>query len=117
VQLAESLALRLPYFDLATSVHAYTLACAGRKDEARAIVERLQWLSRERFVLKSFNPAVYLALDDPEAALGELKAAGEDRCPWYFQMLADPRLQGLHARAEFGEMKAELERIEASVEA
>jgi DNA-binding winged helix-turn-helix (wHTH) protein/tetratricopeptide (TPR) repeat protein len=115
VQLAETLALRLPYFDLATSVHAYALARGGRKDEARTILERLQWLSRERFVMKSFNPAVYLALGDPESALGELRAAGEDRCPWFFQMLADPRLELLHGRPEFTEMKATLARMEASV--
>jgi hypothetical protein len=115
VQLAETLARRLPYFDLATSVHAYALARGGRKDEARTILERLQWLSRERFVMKSFNPAVYLALGDPESALGELRAAGEDRCPWFFQMLADPRLELLHGRPEFTEMKATLARMEASV--
>ena len=115
VQLAESLALRLPYFDLATSVHAYALARAGRKDEARTILERLQWLSRERFVMKSFNPAVSLALGDAESALAELRAAGEERCPWFFQMLADPRLESLYGRPEFAEMKAMLTRMEASV--
>ncbi len=115
VELAERLALRLPYFDLATAVHAYALACAGREDESRAILERLQWLSRERFVLKSFTPAAYVALGDPESALTELRAAGEDRCPWFFQMLADPRLEPLHVRPEFQEMKAVLARMEASV--
>ena len=29
--------------------HAYALACAGHGDEARTIIERLQWLGRERF--------------------------------------------------------------------
>jgi TolB-like protein len=115
VELAAALTQRLPYFDLATAVHAYTLACARRADEARVILERLQWLSRERFVLKSFNPAVHLALDDPESALGDLKAAREDRCPWYFQMLADPRLKALQGHPEFESMKAELARMEASV--
>ena len=115
VELAETLALRLPYFDLATSVHAYALACAGRKDEALTILERLQWLSRERFVMKSFNPAVFVALGDHENALSELRAAGEDRCPWFFQMLADPRLEPLRGRPEFAEMKGTLARMEASV--
>jgi hypothetical protein len=116
IQLAGDLALRLPYFDLATSVRAYALACAGRKDESRMILERLQWMSRERFVLKSFNPAVFLALGDQQSALAELRAAGEDRCPWFFQMLADPRLKPLFENPEFVEMKAVLSRMEASVE-
>ena len=115
LDLAERLALRLPYFDLATAVHAYALACVGRAEESRAILERLQWLGRERFVLKSFTPAAYVALGDAESALAELRAAREDRCPWYFQMLADPRLEPLRARPEFQEMRAALTRMEASV--
>ena len=115
VELAKKLALRLPYFDMATAVHAYALAQAGRADEARAILDRLQWLSRERFVLKSFTPAVYVALGDPESALAELRCAEQDRCPWFFQMLADPRLALLRSRPEFQGMLETLTRMEASV--
>jgi tetratricopeptide (TPR) repeat protein len=112
-KLAEELAEHFPYFDLATAVHAYALACAGQKDEARAILERLQWLSRERFVLKTFMPAAYVALEDFDSAISELQASGESRCPWYFQMLADPRLKPLHGRREFREMLAVITRMEA----
>jgi len=115
-QLAQALARRLPYFDLATSVHSYTLACEGRKDEARLILERMQWLSRERFVIRSFNPAAYVALGDYDAALAELKVAADARCPWFFQMHADPRLKPLHGRPEFEELGAILTRMEASAE-
>ena len=114
VHLAHDLAKREPYFDLATAVHAYALACANRKDEARAILERLQWLSRERFVLSSFTPAVHIALGDPEAALADLRVAEKARCPWFFQMLADPRLKPLHGFSEFERMSAILTRMEAA---
>lgn len=117
VELAERPAQRMPHFDLATAVHAYTLACAGRRDEARTILERLQWLSRERFVIKSFMPAVHVALGDLDAALAELRAAGEERCPWFFQVLADPRLWPLRERAEFQEMEGILKRMEESAAA
>jgi DNA-binding winged helix-turn-helix (wHTH) protein/tetratricopeptide (TPR) repeat protein len=113
IELASELAQRLPYFDLATAVHAYALACAGRRDEGRTILERLQWLSRERFVLNSFNPAVHLALGDPDAALAELRASAESRCPWFFQMLADPRLEPLRGRPEFEAMRQILAAMEA----
>jgi DNA-binding winged helix-turn-helix (wHTH) protein/tetratricopeptide (TPR) repeat protein len=116
VHLAHDLARRQPYYDLATAVHAYALACANRKDEARAILERLQWLSRERFVLSSFTPAVQVALEDPKAAIADLRAAEEARCPWFFQMLADPRLKPLHGLPEFDRMRAILTRMEASIE-
>ena len=112
-QLAATMAQRLPFFDPANAIHAYTLACAGRKDEARTILERLQWLSRERFLLSSFNPAVRVALGDFDAAIEELRTANEIRCPWFFQMLADPRLKPLHGRPEFEQMRGLLTAMEA----
>jgi tetratricopeptide (TPR) repeat protein len=113
-ELAQGLVQRSPYFDLATAVHAYALACGGRKDEAHAILERLEWMSRERFVLSSFTPAVYVALGDLDAALSHLRTADEARCPWFFQMLADPRLKPLHGRPEFVAMQASLTGMEAA---
>jgi TolB-like protein/tetratricopeptide (TPR) repeat protein len=112
-QLALDLAQRLTFFDLATAAHAYALACAGRKDEARPILERLQWLGRERFLLNSFNPAVHVALGDLDTAIEELHTANETRCPWFFQMLADPRLKPLHGHPEFEQMRAILPAMEA----
>jgi predicted Zn-dependent protease len=113
-ELASELTQRLPDFDLATSVHAYALACAGRADEARATLERLQWLSRERFLLKAFLAPAYVALGEPEAALAELRAAEEARCPWFFQMLADPRLKPLAGHLEFERMRAILADMETN---
>jgi hypothetical protein len=113
IELAHELVKSSPHFDLATAAHAYALACGGRKDEARAILERLEWMSRERFVLRSFNPAVYVALGDLDAALPDLRISERTRCPWFFQMLADPRLKPLHGRAEFVAMQSILTRMEA----
>jgi DNA-binding winged helix-turn-helix (wHTH) protein/tetratricopeptide (TPR) repeat protein len=117
VPLAEEFAQRHPYFDLATAMHAYALACAGRRDEARADLERLQWLSRERFVLTSFTPPVHVVLGNNEAALQELRIAEQNRCPWFFQMLADPRLKPLEAYPEFGRMQEILPGMEAAAAA
>jgi hypothetical protein len=89
------------------------LACAGRKDEARAILERLQWLSRERYLLNCFNPAIHVALGELDAAIEELRTANQRRCPWFFQMLADPRLKPLHGRPEFEQMRSILGYMEA----
>jgi adenylate cyclase len=116
VELARALAKRLPDYDLASAAHAYTLACAGRRDEAHSLLERLQWLGRERYVLRSFTPAAYLALGDQAAALAELQAAEEARCPWFFQMLADPRLKALHGAPKFEQMRAILSGMEAEAE-
>jgi len=113
---AENLNRRSPYFDLAAAVHGYALACAGRREEAKAILERLQWLSRERFVMNSFTPALFFALGNPDGALSEMHAAMEARCPWFFQMLADPRMKPLHQHPEFARMQRVLDRMEASAE-
>ena len=115
-ELARNLVQGSPGFDLAGAVHAYALACAGRKDEARVVLERLQWLGRERYMVRGFMPAAYLALGDHEAALAELRTMDEVCCPWFFQMLADPRLKPLHGNPEFERMRAILPAMEAEVE-
>jgi TolB-like protein len=116
VKIALGLAKRSPHFDLAGAAHAYALACAGRADEASTVLERLQWLSRERYVVRGFTPAACVALGDHEAALAELRAADEARCPWFFQTLADPRLKPLHGNPEFERMRAILPSMEEEVE-
>lgn len=116
IELAAAFARRHPYFDIAAAAHAYALARAGRSDEARAIVEKLQWLSRERYVLSSFTAAVCLALGQPDAAIAELRSANQNRCPWFFQMLSDPRLAGLGKHPEFAQMREILPRMETAAE-
>jgi TolB-like protein/tetratricopeptide (TPR) repeat protein len=115
-ELAQILAQRSPHFDPASAVQAYALACAGHTDEARVVLERLQWLSRERYVVRMFTAAAYVALGDHEAAIGEIRAANEARCPWFFQMLADPCLKPLHGNTEFEQMRAILPAMEHEAE-
>jgi DNA-binding winged helix-turn-helix (wHTH) protein/tetratricopeptide (TPR) repeat protein len=115
VELAAQFAERHPYFDIAAAVHAYALACTGCESEARTILERLRWLSRERFVLRSFSAAAYVALGDHEAALEEVRAADESRCPWFFQMLADPRLKPLAGYPGFERAQGILAQMESSL--
>jgi DNA-binding winged helix-turn-helix (wHTH) protein len=116
VELAEKLALRMPYFDLATGAHAYALAMAGHADAAYAVLERLEWLSRERYTLKTFSAAAYVVLGDREKALEVLRSADQSRCPWFFQMLADPRLAPLRGEPEFQSMLSLLAGMEAGAE-
>ena len=113
-RLAQDLVHRTPHLDIAAAVHAYALACNGERSEAQEILERLQWLSRERFVLRSFTAAGFAALGNIEEAVSELQAADEVRCPWFFQMLADPRLAQLRSHPGFKRMQESLERLEFS---
>ena len=116
MEIAQDFAQRMPQYDLASAVHAYALACAGRADEARAVLERLQWLGRERYVVRGFTPAAYVTMGDHEAALAELRTMDEARCPWFFQILAAPCLKPLHGNPEFERMRAILPAMEAEVE-
>ncbi|MGA9586729.1 MAG: winged helix-turn-helix domain-containing protein [Terracidiphilus sp.] len=113
---SENLVRRSPYLDPAMAVHGYALAQSGRTDEARSILERLQWLSRERFVLSSFTAPICAALGDIEAAIAELNTAAESQCPWFFQLLADPRLESLHGHPQFAGLQKILERMESAAE-
>jgi hypothetical protein len=113
LEVAETLTARASHYDLATSAHAYALACAGRTEESHDLLERLRWLSRERFVLSTLNAATHVVLGEADAALEELRAANENRCPWFFQMLADPRLTPLKGRPQFAALEASLAAMEA----
>ena len=62
--------------------------------------------------MNTFNAAVYVALGEHDAALATLRASCENRCPWFFQTLADPRLKPLHGRAEFESMRGILAAME-----
>jgi DNA-binding winged helix-turn-helix (wHTH) protein len=115
-EIARNLEQRLPHFDLATAVHAYALACAGQTDEARVVLERMQWLGRERYIVRGFTPAAYVALGDHDAALAELRAADEARCPWFFQAISDPRLKPLRGNLEFERLRSILPAMEAEVD-
>jgi DNA-binding winged helix-turn-helix (wHTH) protein/tetratricopeptide (TPR) repeat protein len=115
-KLAQGFVQRSLHFDPAAAGQAYALACAGHADEARVILERLQWLGRERYVVRLFTPAAYVALGDHEAALAELRAANEACCPWFFQMLANPCLKPLHGNPEFEQLRAILPAMEAEAE-
>jgi len=116
IAISEDLVRRSPFFDPAAGVHGYALAQGGRLDEARSVMERLQWLSRERFVLSSLTAAICVALGDADGALAELQTAADLRCPWFFQALADPRFAPLHSRPEFVRIRGILERIERAAE-
>jgi DNA-binding winged helix-turn-helix (wHTH) protein/tetratricopeptide (TPR) repeat protein len=113
-KLASELVRRSPNFDNALAIHAYALARDHRENESRGLLERLQWLSREHYVSSSFTPAAYVALGEMGAAINELHNADQARCPWFFQMLADPRLSDLHGHPEFETMRAALEQMDGS---
>lgn len=114
VEIARDLVRRAPYFDPAMGTLAYALACAGEQEQARNILEQQEWMSRERYVMPTFMAAAYLALGDPEAAIASLAQANSMRCPWLFQMLADPRLAPLRGHPGYEALAADWQALEDS---
>lgn len=110
--IARDLEASMPQLDLAISAHAYALARGQKHDESRSALEQLEWRAREHFAVTGFNAAVYLELGAIDEALNVLKASRQNRCPWFFQMLADPRLRPLHGQSEFEAMRAALSEME-----
>jgi len=114
-KIAADLVRRAPYFDIASAAHAYALARNGQRGEAQEVLERLQWLGRERFVLRTFTAAAFAELGSKDEAVEELRAADANRCPWFFQELADPRLEPLRGHPAFERMKESLVEMESAV--
>jgi len=100
-ELATQVVLSRPNFDSGISVLAYTYARHGRIEEARKLIERQVNLGRERFIMRSGLAPALVSLGEFDKAIQELSHGERDRCPWFLELLYDPRLQPLHGKPEF----------------
>ena len=101
IEIARRLVQLAPSLDASHATLAYACARNGLVAEARSILERQMWLGTERFVMRSFHAPALVELGDLDLAIQELAVAEQQHCPWFFQLLADPRLQPLHEKREF----------------
>lgn len=101
VGLATHLIQIAPSLDGGYGTLAYAHARHGRIVEARALLDRQAWVSRERFVSRSFDAPALVELGEHDAALEVLATSERQHCPWLFELLGDPRLQPLHREPEF----------------
>lgn len=79
-------------------------ASAGRTDEAREIINRLQEMSRTRYISPYFLAIIYCSLGEKEPALALMQEAIAIRDAWISWLLVDPQLDLLRADARFREM-------------
>jgi tetratricopeptide (TPR) repeat protein len=101
VGLATHLIQIAPSLDGGYSALAYAHTRRGKIAEARALLDRQAWVSRERFVPRSFDAPALVELGEHDAALEALATAERQHCPWLFELLGDPRLRPLHREPEF----------------
>ena len=88
----------------------YAYAVAGRKGEARKVLEKLKDLSKQRYVSPYFIATVYVGLGDTENAMKWLEKSYQDRSGWlayvksqpeFARLDSDPRFQDLLRRMNF----------------
>ena len=72
-----------------------THAVAGHRDDALAILHRLQEGSSQRYVTPYMLGRIYAALGETDQAFRWLEAAFEKRAPWMVLLKRDPRLDSL----------------------
>ena len=82
----------------------HALAVAGRKDEARKILQELDDISRQRYVLPYFRAAVYTGLGDKDQAFQWLERAFEERHPGLVLVNIDPRFDSLRSDPRFADL-------------
>ena len=84
---------------LASLGHAY--AIAGRRDEAKKILLRLDDLSRQRYVSAYDKGIIYVALGEIDQSLEWLQRAYQERSQFMIYLDTDPRLDSLRTDGRF----------------
>jgi adenylate cyclase len=82
---------------------------AGRPKEAEAILNRLQALSRRRYVSGLYLAIVYTGLNDKDKAIEYLNKAYENRHPGLVLIRVDPIFDNLRSDPRFQKLIARFE--------
>lgn len=88
----------------ARAILGYTLAVAGRRDEAARILSELQDLESQKYVAPYFRVLIYTALGEREQALEWLEKAYEERSEWLVWLKVDPKLDSLRSDPRFADL-------------
>jgi DNA-binding winged helix-turn-helix (wHTH) protein len=83
----------------------FALAGAGRVDEARQILRKLQERSSVQGMKSYFTAMAHVALGEHDLALTEFERAVEERDPWMFWTIREPKLAVLSGNARFRELQ------------
>ena len=87
---------------------ANTLGVAGRKDEARRILQELLEQSKTRHISPYHIAIIYAGLEDREKAFEWLEKAFTEKADFIVYMNVDPRLKLLHADERFEALRERL---------
>jgi len=82
----------------------WAYAQAGKRDDARIIVERLSKLSEHRYVMASQVALIYAAMQEKDEAFRWLETAYRERSAWMVYLNVDPRLDSLRSDTRFTDL-------------
>ena len=83
------------------AVLGHTLAVAGRTDDARQVLGRLEARSNSEYVQASRQALIHAGLEDVDAAVQTLDQACEERSRFVVFMRVWPVFDGLHGDPRF----------------
>jgi serine/threonine protein kinase/tetratricopeptide (TPR) repeat protein len=82
--------------------HAYALA--GRRDDARRILDQMDRLSKERHIDSYYLAFVHAGMKDPEKTLDYLERACDEGDMYLFSLKVDPAFEDLQGHPRFREL-------------
>jgi TolB-like protein len=82
----------------------WAYAHAGKRDDARIILERLSKLSEHRYVMASQVALIYAAMQEKDEAFRWLETAYRERSAWMVYLNVDPRLDNLRSEPRFQDL-------------
>ncbi len=88
----------------ALSSLGYTYAVAGRKQDARRTLGKIQSLMETRYVSPFTAATVYVGLGEPDAAFAWLEKAFQSRSRSVVWLRVDPRYRPLHSDPRFAQL-------------
>ena len=83
---------------------AQTLATAGKREQARQILEELTALAKQKYVSPYFLAGIYVGLGEHEGAIECLEKAYEDHSHWLMYLHLDPGMDALRSEPGFQDL-------------
>jgi len=83
---------------------AQTFATAGEAKEAIQILDDLQKLAKERYVVPHFFAGIYVGLGDHDRALEYLEKSYAEHCHWLIYLHIDPNMDDLRDDPRFQDL-------------
>jgi eukaryotic-like serine/threonine-protein kinase len=89
---------------LISAALAQTLATAGRRSEANAILDELTKLAEQKYVAPYFFAGIHIGLGEDERAMAYLEKAYEEHSHWLIYLHLDPSMDGLRPNSRFQDL-------------